>query len=175
MNRYWLSALIVVLLLALTACSASLPTGETGSIALMPYFREEAGIRGVVPVGCQQTEPGTFQCADSSQTPALIVQQAVPATCEQVLPVLVDQLSLAAMPESTGRYRGEAFTWDLYAFEAQILDVGPEVYRIDLAGAEGGVGCYFVAMATVPAQYAANAAVYASLFNHMVYGLAPLE
>jgi hypothetical protein len=175
MNRYWLSALIVVLLPALTACSASLPAGETGSIALMPYFREEAGIRGVVPVGCEQTEPGTFQCADSSQTPAIIVQEAVPATLDELVTVLADQLSLETWPESTGRYEGEAFTWDLYAFEAQVPGGGPELYRIDLALAGGDASCHFVAMATEPAQYAANAAMYASLFNYMVYGLAPLE
>jgi hypothetical protein len=175
MNRNLLSALIAILLLTVTACSASLPAGESGSIALVPFFREEAGIRGVVPVGCEQIELPTYQCADSSQTPAIIMQQVVPATLDEVVPVLVEQLSLEAWPESTGRYEGEAFTWDLYAFEAENLEEGSGVYRVDLALAGGDAASYLVAMVTEPAQYAANAAMYASLFNHMVYGLAPLE
>ena len=177
MRKHWLVGIVAVLLLVLTACSASLPEGESGSIALVPFFHEEMGIRGVVPSGCNQPQAGTVECANliSGQAPVVLVQQAAPVPLDELVDALQSELTLEQIPEPMGGYRGSAFDWDLYAMETQIKDVGPVTVRLDLALAEADSASYFVAMATLPEDYEANTALLQTVFTHAVYSLAPLD
>jgi hypothetical protein len=177
MRKHWLAGVVAVLLLVLTACSASLPEGESGSIALVPFFHQAMGIRGVVPAGCSQTQPGSVECADliSGRAQVLLVQQAAPVPLDELVEALLSELTLEQLPEPTGSYRGSAFDWDLYAMETQIKDVGPVTVRLDLALAETDSASYIVGMATLPEDYEANMALLQTVFTHAVYSLAPLD
>jgi hypothetical protein len=177
MRKHGPAGVLAALLLVLTACSASLPVGRSGSIALVPFFHEELGIRGVVPTGCNHTQPGSVECADliSGRAQVLIVQQAAPVPLDELIEALLSELTLEQLPEPTGSYRGSAFDWDLYAMETQIKDVGPVTVRLDLALAEGDSASYFVGMATLPEDYEANTALLQTVFTHAVYSLAPME
>ena len=177
MRKHWLSGVAAVLLLVLTACSASLPEGESGSIALLPFVDEEMGIRGVVPHGCNHTQPGTVEFAGltSGRAQLLLVQQAAPVPLDELVDALLPQLTLEQLPEPTGSYRGSAFDWDLYAMETQIKDIGPVTVRLDLALAGSDSASYFVGMATLPEDYEANTALLQTVFTHAVYSLAPLD
>ena len=169
--------LLLSVILAATACSASLADSDSGSIGLMPFTDEEFGIRGVVPWVCRRSNPGDFECEGLTpdQSPAALIQQSFPGSRDELIPVLLDRVSVEQAPDKVGNYRGAAFTWDLYAFETQIVEAGSEAYRIDLALAEGDSASYLVALVTVPDVYDANAALYKAVFTRAVYALAPLE
>jgi hypothetical protein len=177
MRKNWLAGVLAVLLLVLTACSASLPVGESGSIAIQPFFHQEMGIRGVVPHGCNQPQAGTVECANliSGQAPVILVQQAAPVPLDELIDALLASTTLEQLPEPTGSYKGSAFTWALYAVETQIKDIGPVTVRLHLALAEGDSASYFVGMATLPEDYEANTALLQTVFTHALYSLAPLD
>lgn len=177
MKKHWLAGVLTGLLLVLTACSGSLPVGKSGSIALLPFFHEEMGIRGVVPAGCNQAQPGTVECANliSSSAPVVLVQQAAPVPLDELIDLVLASTTLEQLPKHTGSYRGTAFNWDLYAAETQITDVGPVTVRLDVALAEGDSASYLVAMVTLPEDYEANTALLQTVFTHALYSLAPLD
>ena len=134
---------LVSLLLAITACTGLQSGHSSGWIAMTPFTNEEYGIRGVVPPG-DWIEQGA------------LVQQSFPGTVDELAPVLLAQTSLDQVPEPVGSYRGAALTWNLYAFETQVKDVGPETVRVDMALAEGDSASYLVAMVTLPDAYEEN-------------------
>jgi hypothetical protein len=177
MKKHWLASVLAGLLLVLTACSASLPEGQSGSIALLPFFHEEMGIRGVVPHGCNHAQPGTVECADliSGQGPVVLVQQAAPVPLNELIDLVLASTTLELLPEPTGSYKGAAFTWDLYAVETQLKDVGSMTVRLDLALAEGDSASYLIAMVTLPEDYEVNTALLETVFTHALYSLTPLE
>lgn len=177
MKKHWLSGMLAGLLLVLTACSTSLPEGKSGSIALLPFFDQEMGIRGVVPHGCSQAQPGTVECANliSGQGPVVLVQQAAPVPLDELMDLVLASTTLELLPEPTGSYKGAAFTWDLYAMETQLKDVGTVTVRLDLALAEDDSSCYLIAMVTLPEDYEANTALLETVYTHALYSLSPLE
>jgi hypothetical protein len=153
---------LACLLLALVACSTSLPVGDSGSIPMAPFSDPEAGIRGLTVV------PGWSDRA-------ALVQQSFPGTAEELTALLTEQTDLVQLPRSAGTYEGAHLQWDLYVFETQVEDAGPGIYRVDLALAKGEAAYYIVILVTQPADYAANRARYDALFQHALYALAPLE
>jgi hypothetical protein len=176
MKRILLLGLLVGMLLVVTACSMSLPAGDKGNLALTPFSSEEFSLRGVVPWACSQAGPGASDCTglSSNQSLAVLLQQSVPVPLGDLGPSFLAQVSLEEFPESTATYKGTAFTWNLYTFEAQIYELGTEIYRVDLALAEGDSTSYSVALITSPDDYEANVALYDTLFTHVLYALAPL-
>jgi hypothetical protein len=176
-KRKQLSSVLILVLLTATACAALPARGGSGSIALVPFSSPEFGIQGVVPQACRQEDAGNFECTGltSDSDAAVMVQQSLPASRDELIALLLDQVDLEQLPEPSGDYKGTAFAWDLYAFEAQIVDVGSEILRVDLALAEGDSASYLVALVTVPDVYDANAALFDTVFTHAVYALAPLE
>jgi hypothetical protein len=166
---------LVLLAVSAAACAAS-PAG-TGSIAMLPFFDPDQGIQGVVPHTCQRTGPGNFECAGLTpeQVPSVLVQSAVPGSLDDVVPVLLQQTGLSALPEPSGTTRGKAFVWNLYTFEASLQEAGPLPVRIDLALAEGDTRAYLVALVTLPGVHEAHAPLFDTVFAHAVYALEPLE
>jgi hypothetical protein len=164
-------------LLAVTACTVPLAGDGSGYVGLLPFSDEAYDVRGVVPVACHQGDPGNFECRDLTQDRSLVylVLQVFPGAIDELIPVLLDELSLERLVEPVGSYEGRALTWDLYTFECQLPDVGPETFRVDLALAEGDEGSYLVALVTLPDAYDAHAALYDTVFIHTVYAFAPLD
>jgi hypothetical protein len=178
-GKLCLIGLALVLLMA-AACGPSLPQGETGSIALIPFFNQELGIQGVVPHGCAQVGSDTFECANLTpeQGSVVLVQSAVPGTMDDLVALVLDRTSFSKLPELADRYRGKAFTWDLYTAETRLTgagDAADETVHLDLALAEGDSAAYMVALVTLPAAYNANPVLYDTIFTHAAYALAPLE
>jgi hypothetical protein len=171
MSRRLLSGISVIVLLLLTGCTATLPEGDSGSIALMPFFNDDHGISGVVPAGCTESSPGNFDCPDL----AVMVQQAYPGPLEELVDLLLPQLSVEQLPEPVGGYKGRAFDWDLYSLVARIEDSGFDVLRVELALAEEGARSYIVALVTLPEAYEGHPELYDTIFTHAVYGLMPWE
>jgi hypothetical protein len=171
MNRRLLCGISVMVLLLLAGCSVSLPAGDSGSISLIPFFNADHSISGVVPVTCSESAPGNFECQDLS----VIVQQAYPGPQDELVEVVVAQLSVEQLPEPVGSYKGRAFEWDLYSLEAQVKEAGSDVLRVELALAEDGPLSYIVALVTLPEAYDGQPELYDTIFSHAVYGLVPWE
>jgi hypothetical protein len=161
MKEKLLVAVLTSTLLIATACSASLPQGDDGLVIMAPFTDEESGIRGVVP----------YDLPEQSG----LLQQPFPGTRAEMVPELLAQTSLEAFPERVGGFRGKALTWDLYAFETQIKELGGGTFRVDLGLAEGDAASYFVALVAPPDAYDANAVLFETVFTHALYALAPLE
>ena len=156
------SLLLCGVLLAAGACSMSLPQGEPGSIALVPFWSEEMGIQGVEPLQnwAEQAE---------------LVQLSVPGTPEDLIPILQEQTSIIQLPEPSSTYRGKALTWSLWGTETQVKDAGPGNWHLSLALAEGESAAYLVALVVQPDEYEANPGLYDTVFAHALYALQPLE
>jgi hypothetical protein len=150
------------MLLALGACSASLPQGERGSIALVPFWNEEMGIQGVEPL------QNWAEQAD-------LVQISVPGDMDDLVAIVQEQTEITELPEPSGTYRGKALTWSLWSTETQLKDAGPETWHVELALAEGESEAYLVALVVQPDEYDANPGLYDTVFGHALYALEPLE
>lgn len=161
-TKVLLPILLFAGVLAITACSASLPQGASGSIALIPFWDEEQGIQGVQPL-----EDWTEE--------AELVQAAIPGNGQDALDQLLAQTDLSALPESTGRFSGKAFTWDLCTFESHLEGVPVDAVHFDLAMAETGSTTYVVMLLALPDAYDANPALYDTVFTHALYALEPME
>jgi len=109
--------------LAASGCSLELPQGESGSTPFIPVYDVELSIQGVVPLGCEREDADSHDCSGVSpdQSVLIVVQARIPGSLDDMAYLLLTQTGLSQIPASTGRYRGSAFTWDLYAFETQIV------------------------------------------------------
>jgi hypothetical protein len=177
MKRNAILSILMCILLIATACNVSLAGGESGSIALVPFSSKEYGVRGVVPVACEQGAPGQFDCRNlrSGQSPVFLVLQLYSMTMDEFMPLLVTDLNLTTVPSSRGTFRGAALTWELYHFEAPLPELGPETFRLDLALAEQGSIVYAVALLTLPDDYDPHRALYETVLRYVAHALAPLE
>lgn len=162
----WSKVLLPIPLLAamllMTACNASLPQGTSGYVALIPFWDEEQGIQGVQPL-------------ESWSEDARLVQQAVSGSSQEVLAFLLAEVDLLALPESAGRYKGKAFTWNLYTFESHLEGVPVDTVHFDLAVAEKEQMTYIVLLLVLPATYEAGPEPYDTVFTHALYALEPME
>ena len=161
MNTKALLGILSVLCLA-SACTGSLPEGESGSVAMMPFFDQEQGIQGVTPL-------------EGWSDQAALLQQSFPGTKDELVAVIAEQTDLVTLPRPIGTYRGSAFTWDLFKIEGQIYEAGPGIFRMDLALAHDDARYYLIALITQPDEYTARAPMYESVLNHTLYALKPLE
>ena len=177
MKRNAILSILLCILLIATACAASLAGGESGSIALVPFSSEEYGVRGVVPVACEQGAPGQFDCSSlrSGQSPVFLILQLHSMTMDEFMPLLATDLNLATVPSSRGTFRGAVLTWELYQFEAPLPELVPEIFRVDLALAEHGSIVYVVALLTLPDDYDPHLALYETVLRYVAHALAPLE
>lgn len=162
MKKNLLLGILASALLVVTGCTVSLREGDSGSILLTPFVDEELGIQGVAP------QQGWTDQAE-------LVQYSLPGTIDDAIAIVLDQTSLTELPEPVGSYKGKALAWDLYAFETQVTDVGPQTLHLELALAEDESAAYLVALAVLPDAYDASAALYETVFTHAVYALAPLK
>ena len=166
----------VTALLAATACNAGLPVGESGSIPLVPFFNEDLGIQSVVPLGCAQESSDTHNCSSVSpeEGPLIIVQVAIPGSKDGLVNLVLEQTTISRMPQPSKMYKGSEFVWELFRFESQFPDAGPQLMQVDLALAENDATALMVAMVTLPEQYERHPVWYDSVFTHSVYALSPL-
>jgi hypothetical protein len=102
-------------------------------------------------------------------------QEVFPGSLEELTTIVMVSIDLEEFPASIGTYRGAALSWDLYSFEAQIIELGPMKVSINLAMAEGDSASYFVGLATSPEKFEENADKYQSVLYHTIYTFSPTE
>ena len=157
-----LAILILASTVAVTACSFSLPEGTDGSIALIPFWDKDQRIQGVQPMEGWSEE-------------ALLRQVAITSSPKEARALILAQTNLSTLPDSTGRYRGKAFTWDLYRFESSLDEVPDAILHFDLAVAKRDSTTYVVALIALTDAYGANRAMYDTVFTHAMYAFKPME
>lgn len=156
------SLLLCGILLVASACTLSLPQGEPGSIALVPFWNEEMGIQGVEPL-------------QNWAEHAELVQLSVPGAIDDLIPIVQEKTSITHLPEPSSTYRGKALTWSLWSIETQLTDAGPGNWHLELALTESESTAYLVALVVQPDDYESNPALYNTVFAHALYALQPLE
>jgi hypothetical protein len=157
-----LPILILAGILAIGACSFSLPEGTDGSIALLPFWDEEQSIHGVQPVEGWSEE-------------ATLRQVMVPFSSHEALALLLKETDLLALPEATGRFKGKTFTWTLYEFESHLEELPVGILHFDMAVAESGSTTYVVALLALPDAYETNRALYNTVYTHALYAFESME
>jgi hypothetical protein len=170
-----LLVLLVGILLTASACAWSLPEGDSGVIGMIPFVSQDLGVSGIAPVGWAEVEPGTFVGDLGDEEYVSLQQKSAPVTMDEVISVLLDQISLEELPEGTGTYHGAGLTWDLYTLDTQIHDAGEQVVWLKLAGASADSGSYYVILAALLDTYDANAPMLDALFTHVVDAFAPVD
>jgi len=166
----WIAAVVVLLV------AVALPDAGNGVVIMTPFTSDDLGLRGVVPQGWIEVQPGVFaRGASSTDRTALILQSAPGMTAEEVAAVAGAQLGLERLPERAGIYRGSALTWDVYSLDAQIEDLGSETFRVNLALAPQDSATYPVALIVSPQDYAAQTPMFETVFSHVLYALVPVE
>jgi hypothetical protein len=153
--------LLLVLILGLVSCTTSFQNDSQGLVMMRNYINEESSIRGVQPLDMGEN--------------AEIIQDSFPGTLDELLLIVMEQTNLDSFPEAIGSYKGGNFKWDLYSFDAQIEDAGPQPLKVDFALAEGESRFYFVALVAIPEDYEQNAEKYRTVFLHTIYALSPLD
>ncbi len=160
----------VVLLAALLVLGPVLPViAQGGEITLVPFSNEAFGIEGVIPEGWSEAGPGVYaRGAGTGDLTSLIMQAAPGMTAEALTGVLLGQLGLDALPESTDILETDAYTWTLY--EIGLEQSGMSI-KVDLALAENETGVTLVLLQTLEDEYAA---LHEAVFLPAVQALAPI-
>jgi len=139
---------------------------KAAEAVLEPYTNKELGIRGVVPAGWSQVQPGIFARGNPAVDMA-VLQVAVEDTMspKELLAAMAKGYGLAETPGSTGERQANDLTWSLYALKVQ------GVPR-DLALAESKAGTLIVLLRSASDE---RDALYDAVFLPVVDALVPLE
>jgi len=159
--------LLLCLALAVSVVSAQDAT-PAADITLAPYNDELFGIQGVLPDGWTRAAPGVYARGQDTGDVTLLAQQAAPATLDQVVPSLLPQLGLDALPEPTATVETSVFTWTTYKVD---VTAAATTIAVDLALAEVDGKTYIVLMQTTPDEYAA---LHEAVFLPALDAFAPL-
>jgi hypothetical protein len=153
---------VAVMLLALaTSCAFSLAGGDSGQVAMRPFFNDEASVRGVEPV-------------EGWSDHATLVHDLLLGTTEDLEALVLERTSWTEMPEPSGTYRGRTLTWQLYSGLGQVLDAGTDVLQLEIGLAEHESRSYVVALLADPEDYEAHGKMYRSVFTHAMYAFEPM-
>lgn len=166
-NRRVLAALAAVWL----ALSAIAPVWaqDDGVITLVPFTSETFGLEGVIPDGWTEAAPGVYaRGAGMTDLTSVLIQAAPGMTSDALAGVLLQQLGLEALPESSGTLETEAFTWTLYAISVEQMGMS---IKVDLAFAEDDAGVTLVLLQTLADEYEA---LHDAVFLPVVEALNPL-
>ena len=164
----WIAAVAVLLI------AVALPDTGSGVVIMAPFTSDEMGIRGAVPQGWIEVQPGVFARGTSSTDQTGLTLQSAPGmTVEDLAAVAAAQLGLERFPERVGIYSGSSFTWDLYTIEVDSSDLGTGIVRLAVTESDGT--SYVVALLVLSGDYDAQAPLLETVFFHAVYALAPVE
>ena len=113
------------------------------AVNLVPFTNTTYGIKGVVPEGWTENNPGIYTRSSAGDVALLL--QALPGNKESALGLLAKQFNLDKPPAETDTRKTEALEWSLYEFTLQGQPV-------DLALAEGDQRTYLVLLASDPTE-----------------------
>lgn len=161
-------SLTVLIALALAFALLS-PVAAQDGVDLVPFTSDTFGVQGIIPEGWTEAAPGVYaRGAGATDITSLIVQAAPGATADQLSDLLLGQLGLDALPDSTGTVETDAYTWTLY--EITVEQMGMSI-AVDVALAENDAGTTLVLLQTLDDEHEA---LHEAVFLPVVEALAPL-
>jgi pimeloyl-ACP methyl ester carboxylesterase len=92
-------------------------TETSGEVNLVPFSNETFGTSGLIPEGWSEISPGIYARSSSAADETVLLQQAAPATAEQLFNLLLEQLGIPEVPESSAERDANGLTWQLYTLE----------------------------------------------------------
>jgi pimeloyl-ACP methyl ester carboxylesterase len=112
-------------------------------VTLVPFTNSTNGIKGVVPEGWSETNPGIYTRSSAGDVALLL--QVLPGNKENALDLLTQQFKLGKLPAEQDSRTTAALEWSLYEFTLQGQPA-------DLALAEGNQRTYLVLLASNPTE-----------------------
>jgi hypothetical protein len=147
MRRYVFFAGIIFLLLA----SLTPALAQDGGITLIYFTDNTLGISGLKPDGWTELQPGVFLRGASIADATLILYDVEPdITLEELVPLMLPQLGIDALPEPVGITETAAFSWTVYQFTVEGIS---GTLSIDLALSETDGKVYILLLQTTPEEY----------------------
>jgi pimeloyl-ACP methyl ester carboxylesterase len=140
--------------------------GESAQVELTPYANESLGLKGLVPDGWTEVQPGTFARASSALDVTAMQMALAPSRgMQEMIEEIAKGYGLAETPSATGQRQANGLDWSLYALEVQ---GGPR----DLALAESKTGTLIFVLRCAADE---RDALFETVFLPMVDTLTPLE
>ena len=129
------------------------------------FTNPDTGIRGVVPDGWVEAEPGVWLRRASETDPTHLIQQRVGGlSCDGVITLAMSAESIAERPGHAGVIESLDLTWDWYRGKAS----APVPKVIDLALAQRENWIYVVVLGTTPGEiHALHEAVFLSAIQEL--------
>lgn len=167
-SRMRFAGILLVVVLALGSLAPAL--AQDDEITLVPFTSELYGVEGLIPEGWSEAAPGVYaRGASAMDLTSLIIQAAPGMTADALSGVLLGQLGIDALPESTGTIETEDYTWTQY--EIGVQQAGLSI-KVDLALAEDDAGVTLVLLQTLEDSYDA---LHEAVFLPVVEALAPVS
>jgi len=124
---------------------STVPEAEVADIQLVPYASQHFALRGIVPEGWTEVQPGVFADVTASASRVSLIQMSYSdITMDYAVAALPLILGIEELPASLASFESEMFTWDLYAVEAELS--GNETQVVDIALAQNGSTFYMVVL-----------------------------
>lgn len=138
-------ALILVLISVLITASIAAQEDE---IVLVPFSDEGFQVEGLIPENWTTAGPGIYLRPGLPTEPAVLLIQSAPMAVEALGSLVAAQLSLDALPESSGTRSTAALDWTLY--EAEVSAPGLGAVAVLFAFAEQESTSYVVLFQSKP-------------------------
>jgi hypothetical protein len=129
---------------------------------MVPFDSGPRGVRGVVPAGWREAEPGVYVRGRSVLDETVLVMDSHGDTAQAVLHGLAERLGFDPVLQPVAREACGHFTWDFYSTQAQGL-------AVDLALAEERGRSFVVLLVAEPEE---RDTLYARVFRPAVEALA---
>jgi hypothetical protein len=147
-------------------------TADMG-VNLVSFESENFGIRGRVPEGWAEVQPGVYARGSSATDNTLVIQKSYAGMdLDGLLEVLLPALQITALPESSGERKTESFQWTLY--QTSISAPGVGTFTVDLALSEPAGVPYLVLLQAEENEYE-KMDMHDQIFIPLLDAFAPLE
>jgi hypothetical protein len=152
----------LLLLAALGLGCSETAQNDPGCIPMQPFTDATQGISGLVVTSGHLSEN------------ALLIQQAIPMTWEEILADYRQTTGNAELPESVGTYKGRHVEFSVYDVETKLEGAGPYFYRVHTGLGEVDGAYYQVLMVARPSDMAKNRIRYLTAFESAMYAFEPI-
>lgn len=132
------------------------------ALNLVEYTSDQFGFTGLIPDGWTDAGSGIFLNPNDQQF--AVIQQAAPATADELLSLLASQLQLESIDATGDTIEANGLTWALYNTTLQ------GIIAVDIALAESDGTTYLILLQSPVGQ---REATYENLFLPLVNGLQP--
>jgi hypothetical protein len=140
---------------------------------LTPFEDEAFKIRGLLPEGWTQVQPGVHARGDSASDQTMLIQKSYEGmTMEALVDALLPGLQLDELPAPSGERETASFSWTLC--QTSISAPGVGTYIIDMALSEFEGKPHLVLLQSETGEHD-NSSIYEDIFLEIIDAMEPLE